>query len=284
MLPRSSVSQISRPPLPSTRARNSLIVHSSGGVQLPNAWSRLSLLARLLLGSLPRPRGPRHDELHVDSPRPPDSRPLDQACRSRPSAVEGRGRAWPPLPGGGGAAALADQAVVSRRRGRARSRNPLPGSRRSGSRRDPGAMSWPATITFAVNDGVFPSPARKNVPRNTAVSATCDAGLHRVGRAPERACWRVPCRCASGLLDQSGSRRAVPDRRTRCSGSRHRRAQTFLRCRRLRHRPWRRHPRGRRGCRQHRMRSRNATSWLTRLTRRARGRASQRRNRPRRRE
>src|SRR5262245_61939180 len=53
MLARSSVSQINVPPRPSTRVTNSLIVHASGGVQLPNALIKLSLLLRLSFGSPP---------------------------------------------------------------------------------------------------------------------------------------------------------------------------------------------------------------------------------------
>src|SRR4029077_9042209 len=44
------VSQMRRPPLPSTRVTNSLMVHSAGAVQLPNAWSRLSVPLRFSFG------------------------------------------------------------------------------------------------------------------------------------------------------------------------------------------------------------------------------------------
>jgi len=53
MLARSSVSQIRSPPRPSTRLRNSLMVHSLGGVQDPKACRRLSLLFRLSFALLP---------------------------------------------------------------------------------------------------------------------------------------------------------------------------------------------------------------------------------------
>ena len=71
MLARSSVSQMSSPPRPSTRLTNSLIVHSSGSVHVPNAlisdFAALDVVVWLASG----PRGPLHDELHHHSPDSP---------------------------------------------------------------------------------------------------------------------------------------------------------------------------------------------------------------------
>src|SRR3954447_2706149 len=111
MLARSSVSHTSRPPLPSTRARNSLIVHSSGGVQLPNAWSRLSVLARFLVGSLPG-RAVHATTNFMSTPlvRPTHARSTkhagaDQACRgSRVRVAAAHGGRWSGGPRGPGGA------------------------------------------------------------------------------------------------------------------------------------------------------------------------------------
>jgi hypothetical protein len=82
------VSQMRRPPLPSTRVTNSLMVHSAGAVQLPNAWSRLSVPLRFSFGSLPG-RAVHSTTNFMLSPLVcPIRARLSEACRSSGEAVE----------------------------------------------------------------------------------------------------------------------------------------------------------------------------------------------------